>query len=124
MSSVRRWDKTLLGELCLDAIRSFHQPPGRFRISLSHCPAGKCITGAARAGRRYVLSGACLFSVAGITWNLEAGEFADLPAGNYEFRATSNRPVEFVSVWELPPEFWVVDTEAEQNAAADRGNGD
>jgi hypothetical protein len=31
---------------------------------------------------------------------------ADLPEGRYMFRVLGDGPVEFVTVWELPPEFW------------------
>jgi hypothetical protein len=51
------------------------------------------------------------------TWELQAGDVADIPAGGYRFRVTGSDPVEFVSVWELPPEFWPRRVESEQAPA-------
>jgi len=62
--------------------------------------------GTARAGRRYVLAGACAFAIGSSTWELQAGDVADIPEGEYQVRVLGSGPVEFVSVWELPPAFW------------------
>jgi hypothetical protein len=37
---------------------------------------------------------------------LQAGDVVDLPEGRYHFRVLGDGPVELVTVWKLPPEFW------------------
>lgn len=119
MGSVGRWDAERMGPLCLESVRAIHQPPERFRVSPNRYPAGTSFPGAARAGRRYVLSGACSFRVGASVWELRAGDIADIPEGGYEFRVLGTGPVEFVSVWELPPEVWSRASDAEPGAAPD-----
>ena len=106
MRYVRRWDDSRLGPLCLDAVRAIHQPPEQFRISPYRYDAGVAFPGAARAGHRYLLAGACAFTFGAETWELRAGDIAELPEGSYQFRVLGAQPVEFVAVWELPPEVW------------------
>lgn len=109
MGSAGRWDAERMGPLCVESVRALHQPPIRFRVSPRRYPAGTSFAGASRAGRQYVLSGACSFRVGISVWELQAGDIADIPEGAYEFRVLGTFPVEFVSVWELPPEVWAED---------------
>ena len=53
-------------------------------------------------------------------WELQAGDIADIPEGGYEFRVLGRGPVEFVSVWELPPAFWAKAVDAEPGLAPER----
>lgn len=119
MGSVGRWDAERMGALCLESVRALHQPAHRFRVSPGRYPAGTSFTGAARAGRRYVLSGDCSFRVGALVWELQAGDIAEIPEGGYEFRVLGTSPVEFVSVWELPPEVWARASNAKPYAASD-----
>jgi hypothetical protein len=80
--------------------------PERFRVSSSRYPAGTLFSGLSRAARQYILSGACSFAVGTSAWELRAGDIADTPEGEFEFRVLGHEPAEFVTVWELPPEFW------------------
>ncbi len=116
---VERWKVPRMGPLCLESVRAIHQPPERFRVSPSCYPVGTSFPGSARAGRRYILSGACSFTVGASVWELHVGDIADIPEGGYEFRVLGSGPVEFVSVWELPSEFWDKASVAEPSAAAD-----
>jgi hypothetical protein len=96
-----------MGPLSVESIEALHQPPEHFRISQRRYPAAKTFQGAAQAGRHYVLSGGCSFTVGDQTWELRAGDIADIPEGRYEFRVLGDGPAELVSVWELPPGVWV-----------------
>lgn len=106
MGAAQRWDAKRSGPLCLDTVRALHQPPERFRVSLYSYSAGSSFGGTARAGRIYVLSGACSLSAGVSTWNLEAGDIADLPGGQYVFQVVGSSQAELVRVWELPAESW------------------
>jgi mannose-6-phosphate isomerase-like protein (cupin superfamily) len=98
-----RWDFERQGPLRLEAIRLLYPPAQDYRISPSRYPAGMSFSGAARAGRWYVLAGACAIEVGSSSWELQAGDIADIPAGGYRFRALGSDGVELVRVWELPP---------------------
>jgi hypothetical protein len=104
--AIWRWDELSLGPLCVESIRALHQPPEHFRVSPNRFLASTAFVGIGRAGRKYVMSGSCSFTIGASTWELHAGDIADLPAGEYEFRVLGEEPVEFVSVWELPAEVW------------------
>ena len=106
---VVRWDEERMGRLCLESIRALHQPPERFRISLRQYPVGVSFSGVSRAAHHYLLSGCCSFTVGSVTWKLEAGDIGLIPGGDFDFQVLGNDPVEFVSVWQLPPEFGVLD---------------
>lgn len=101
-----RWDVTLMGPLCMDSVLALHQPPELFRVSLCRHVAGTVFNGTTRSGRKYILSGACFYTVGAATWEFQAGDIADLPEGAFELRVLGSGPTEFVSVWELPAEYW------------------
>jgi quercetin dioxygenase-like cupin family protein len=101
---VDRWDFERHGPPGLEAIRLRHLPAEEYRVSPSHYPAGTTFSGAARAGRWYVLAGLCAIEVGSSSWELRAGDIADIPAGEYHFRASDSDGAELVRVWELPPE--------------------
>ena len=107
MNGVVRWDYDRLGPLSLEAVRALHQPAERFRVTPSRYPAGTAFAGTARVGRRYILAGACVFTLGEGTWELHAGDIVDLPEGDYQFRVLGGEPVELVTVWALPPEVWI-----------------
>lgn len=102
----QHWDATHLGPLNLEAVRALHRPRNRFRISSNRYTAGAEFTGLGRAGRLYVLAGACAVSVGESACELSAGDFVDLPQGQHTFRTVGDTAVEIVNVWELPKEFW------------------
>lgn len=101
-----RWDEEALGPLTLEAVRRLYQPEARYRVRWNSHEAGVTYEGWARAMRRYVVSGSCVYEVAGRVWSLSGGEFADLPEGDYRFSASAESPVEFILVWELPESLW------------------
>ena len=121
MGVVQRWDVVRMEPLCVESVLALHQPPERFRVSLGRYPADTSFVGAARAGRKYVLAGSCSYVVRGATWELGAGDIADLPEGEFAFRVLGGSPVEVVSVWELPAAFWGGAPDTEPDAAADGG---
>ena len=100
-----RWDHARWGPPALEAVRALHQPAHHFRVSPKRYPAGAEFGGVARAGRWYVLAGACIITVGPSSWRLAAGDIADLPAGEYRLCVPGSGPVELVAVWELPPGF-------------------
>lgn len=107
MGEAQRWDTTRNGPLCLETVRAAHQPAERFRVSLYRYSAGDSFGGTPRAGRIYILSGACSITDGVSTWNLEAGDIAELPGGKYVFQVIGSSQAELVRVWELPRAFWV-----------------
>lgn len=102
MDNVSQWDVATKGSLCLESVRLLHQPPEGFRISSNQYPAGTSFTEASRTSRRYVVSGACSFTIGASAWMLRAGDILRIPKGTYEVRVLGSDPVELVSVWELP----------------------
>lgn len=118
MGVAQRWDDERMGPLCVASVCALHQPAERFRVSTDYYPAGTVFAGSARAGRRYVLAGACSYTVDGATWELRAGDIADLPAGGFVFQALGD-PVEVVSVWEQPAAFSYGTPDAESGPAMD-----
>ena len=101
-AAVGRRDFDRWGPVSVDAIRSLHTPVDRSRVSHSSFPRGTTFGGTALASRRYVLSGACVYIVGQTNWELHAGDIADIPRGDYQFRVLGSGPVKVVSVWELP----------------------
>jgi hypothetical protein len=106
MTVVGRWEFERWGEPAAETVRALHQPAGRFRVSPASYPPGTAFGGTSRASRKYVLAGACAFTVGSLTWELRAGDVAELPEGTYEFHVVGSASVELVSVWELPPACW------------------
>jgi quercetin dioxygenase-like cupin family protein len=98
-----RWDFERQGPLRLEAIRLLYLPAENYRVSPARYSASTSFSGAAHAGRWYVLAGACAVEVRSSSWELQAGDIADIPAGEYHFRALGSDGVELVRVWELPP---------------------
>ena len=104
----RRWAQRgplglseLRGPLRLDAIRLLYLPAENYRISPSVTPLARASPGRA-PGRWYVLAGACAIEVGSSSWELQAGDIADIPAGEYRFRASGSDVVELVRAWQLP----------------------
>jgi hypothetical protein len=54
------------------------------------------------AGRLYVLAGKCSLAVGGWSVEIEAGNYADFPEGDFQFRVLGPQDVELVHVWEIP----------------------
>jgi hypothetical protein len=86
----------------LEAVRSLYAPLSHYRISPMRYAAGVSFPGASRAGRLYVLSGACSMSVGEWRASLKAGTFADFPAGQFKFEVLGDQEVSLVNVWLIP----------------------
>lgn len=106
MAEIGKWDEVANGPMSLESVRSQYQPEERYRVSWRTYPAGASFNGWAQVGRHYIINGGCTIHVRGHSWNLAAGDFADLPEGDYQFSVTGELAVELVSVWELPESFW------------------
>ena len=106
MSEPSKWDEATYGPMSLESIRRLFQPESHYRVSWNTFPAGTAFNGWSRAGRRYIIDGGCTIRTAGHSWDLSAGEFLDLPEGDYLFSVTGESSVELVSVWELPEVLW------------------
>lgn len=98
----RKWDKSLSGEMTLGNIRNLYQPESDYRISWNEYPPETDFGGWSLKRRLYVVNGSCSITVKEHSLNLIAGEFADLPEGDYYFAASSHSQVEIISVWEIP----------------------
>ncbi len=97
-----KWDEATYGPMSLESIRRLFQPESRCHVGWNRYPAGATFNGWSRAGRRYIISGGCRIESGEQTWELLAGEFLDVPEGDYHFSVCEESPVELVSVWELP----------------------
>ena len=106
MSEPGKWDEASYGPMSLESIRRLFQPESRYRVSWNTYPAGAAFNFWTSAGRYYIIAGGCTISAAGHSWDLSAGEFLDLPEGDYLFSVTGESSVELVSVWELPEFLW------------------
>ena len=92
-------------DVTLDAVRALHTPSGHYRISPGSYPAGTTFPGTTRAGRVYVLSGACSYTFDGSTVELSSASYFDHPEGRYHFSVADDADVSLVHVWLLPPDF-------------------
>jgi hypothetical protein len=108
-----KWDEATYGPMSLESIRRLFQPESRYRVSWNRHPAGAAFNEWSAAGRRYIISGVCMIRGGEHSWTLSAGEFLDVPEGDYWFSVPEESPVELVSVWELPEFFWRTSQDAE-----------
>jgi hypothetical protein len=99
---VRSWSELSCESISLEAIRKLHTPPSHFRISRYQYTAGTALPGIAHAGRCYVLSGRCSFTVGDWQAEIVSAAYADLPSGSHELLVPGDDPVELVWVWEIP----------------------
>jgi hypothetical protein len=99
-----KWDDADYGPMSLETIRLLFQPESRHRVSWNSYPVGGTVSGWSRAGRRYIVTGACRIEVGDRAWELRAGECLDEPEGDFRLSVSAESPVEFIFVWELPEE--------------------
>ena len=104
--TVMLWSVAQDGVLCEASIRNKFQPNFQYRFSSSRYPAGTEFPGAAVAGYRFILQGACRYRFDTGVVRLVAGQYAALPAGSYWFESLGDEIVHKVSCFELPPAFW------------------
>lgn len=104
-ATVHHWSEVSGGSLTIEAIRQLHVPSSHYRISPNRYGPGLALPGTSRAGRLYVLSGACYKKVGEWEVELQAGTFTDFPAGDYEFRVLGEHPVHLVNVWPIPEQY-------------------
>lgn len=80
----------------------FPQEQG-YRIFPNRYEAGvKSPSKIARATRLYVLEGGCRYRIDDRSVDVNAGEYADLPPGLYEFEVPAASPVKLIRVYRLP----------------------
>ena len=104
-AAIHHWSEISRAPLTFEAIRQLHAPVSHFRVSASRYEPGVAFPGASRAGRLYVLSGACSKKVGEWEAGLQAGTFVDFPAGNFEFKVLGEQEVHLVNVWLIPEEY-------------------
>jgi hypothetical protein len=97
-----KWDETLSGEMSLENIRELYQPEIHYRVSWNKYPSGTDFDGWSQSRRLYIINGSCLVTIKEQSLNLCAGEFSNLPEGDYHFNVPSDSQVELVSVWLIP----------------------
>ena len=106
MSEPSKWDEATCGLMSLESIRRLFQPESHYRVSWNRYPAGATFNGWWSAGRLYIIAGGCTMTTPEQSWDISAGEFLDVPEGDYLFSVTGESSVELVSVWKLPESFW------------------
>jgi hypothetical protein len=104
-NNAHHWSELSPESLSLEAIKKLHAPPSHYRISPRRYEAGTTFPGTSRAGRLYVLAGACTMQVGEWRASLLAGMFADFPAGHFEFKVLGNLAVSLVDVWLIPEQY-------------------
>jgi len=104
-SHAHQWSEISQEPLTLEAVRELHVPPSHYRISPNRYAAGIAFPGTGRAGRLYVLSGACSKKVGAWEVTLQAGMFADFPDGDHNFEVLGECPVQLVYVWLIPEKY-------------------
>ena len=92
-------------ELTIEVVGSLHKPSGHYRISSNSYPRGTSFSGVMRAGRCYVLSGACSVKFGDDSQDISAPSFFDHPAGGYQLTVEGDDALTIVDVWLLPEEF-------------------
>ncbi len=98
---VQDWISTHQCEMSENAIRDLFQPAGHYRISCAKYPVGASFAGASIGGMWFVLSGKCEVKFPDRV-RLDAGQFAECPAGEFLFTVLGDREVSLVKVWLLP----------------------
>jgi hypothetical protein len=99
----RRWEDEYPGAPSIEAIRLLFVPPEHYRVSRSIYPPGTRFAGAMIEGLVFVIRGSCQFEF-GASFQIAAGEFAELPEGEYQFASSGESETELVMVWRLPGE--------------------
>lgn len=97
---IKQWEDHFPGESSEDAIREQFVSPEDYRVSYFKYPVGTEFPGAMRPGTVFVISGKCDYNF-GEVLSVAAGQFTELPGGNYSFSVTSESPVELVLVWKI-----------------------
>jgi|SRR5882672_8033581 len=79
-----------------------HYDPAQYRVSKFVYPKDTCFPGTMQPGKCFVIEGKCGYRFEGFSTTLMAGQYADLPGGDYEFRTIGDVSAEIVLVWSLP----------------------
>lgn len=96
----QRWSDHFAGAPSEATLRErFH--PGAFRVSRSLYAPHDRFPGVMSRGTCYVLHGACRYTFAGEAVTVRAGEFCELPGGDYEFEVVGAAGAEEVLVWDM-----------------------
>ena len=102
---IKKWNEAEFGRMTTDKIRSLYKPENRFFVRWNKYESEAEFSGASAARVFYLLRGSCEVKIADEIFHIRAGEYVDLPKGEYDFKVIGNVPVELVSVWELPERF-------------------
>ncbi len=97
-----RWDDHYNGSMSEYAIRNAFVPQTNYQISKSTYPSGTSFPGAARPGTCFVVQGACRYCFGDDSVDIAAGEFAELPEGEYTFCVIGDEELVMVRVWQIP----------------------
>ena len=97
------WRSEYGSALDLDVLKARYSPPERFRVTEYCYPAGESITASMRAGKCFVVGGACVYKRIGYEeLELSDGDFVELPEGTYQLTVADDGDVRILFVWELP----------------------
>lgn len=94
------WSHHFAGKPSEDILRSRFNPK-EFRVSRSLYPPHDRFPGVMTSGTCYVLQGACRYTFGDSSVLLRAGEFCQLPGGDYEFEVVGPSAAEEVLVWDM-----------------------
>jgi len=104
---VRKWSDYNDVPLTEEAIRQCFQPADEYRVTLKRYPAETQFDGTMRQGTIFVVEGVCKIAFEGDSAPCElmvsAGEFVEVPGGNYELLVTGPGDLTIVCVWRLVP---------------------
>lgn len=97
--NIQNWDDRYSEKISFKAIQSIFSHD-HYRTSLKKYTKQITIPGAGKQGYCFVLQGECSFKFDNTIFNLKAGEYVELPSGDYYF-SSSTDPTEIVRVWDL-----------------------
>ena len=98
------WSDLFSGEPSETAIRNYYSST-EYRISKQSFPRNIKLPGKMIPGICFVLEGSCVYTFNNFSVLLNAGQFCELPGGQYEIEVLGERDFASVLVWKLPPKF-------------------
>jgi|GEM_PF-4696437 len=95
------WKEKYGENLDVTTLRAAFLPANRYRISEFTYPAGTTINGSMLAGICFTLAGSVYYRYDDSRVRLQAGEWAELPAGSYELEVEGCGEAKLILVWKI-----------------------
>ena len=97
------WNESALGPLSMETIQRQHVPLEDYRVSRYQYPPNTTFKGAMQTGMVYVLQGECVYNYPqSAVIRLRHGQYAKLPAGEYELIVSDAGELVIVLAWHIP----------------------